>query len=240
VSKQEAVLAYLKGSIGRREFIQKLTVAGVSSAAAVTYANALQPSSAAASGGSTGGGYRQAFQEDDYGTATETPTEGPTTPIDDALAALATAINALIDGLNDLLASIEDILASIGVTGPIADAATANVQQLITNQQETLASLGLSRTPLGANGLFALQGTADADTLSAFSGVFNALAGIYSNILKATADPAEANRIGPFAIVAGRQAAYFSTLLGDQAFPNSAEPSTTPEDVQSALDAASS
>ena len=107
MSKQEAVLAYLKGSIGRREFIQRLSVAGVSTAAAVTYANALKPNSAAASGGATNGGFLRAFQEDDYGTATETPTEEPTTPIEEALAALAEAINALIDGLTDLLESIE-------------------------------------------------------------------------------------------------------------------------------------
>lgn len=238
MSKQEAVLAYLKGSIGRREFIQRLSIAGVSTAAAVTYANALKPSSAAASGGSTSGGFRRAFQEDDYGTATETPTEEPTTPIEEALAALAEAINALIDGLTDLLESIEAILASLGITGPIAEAATANIQQAIENLQEQLASLGLSRVPRSASGVLALQ-AADADSLTAMSGVFNALAGIYSNILNATTDATEANRIGPFAIVAGRQAAYFSTLLGNPAFPNSAEPIATPEDLQSALDAAS-
>jgi hypothetical protein len=179
-----------------------------------------------------------AFQEDDYGTATETPTEEPTTPIEDALAAVGEAINALIDGLNELLASIEDVLAGLGVTGPVADAANANVQQLITNLQEQQASLGLSRVPSSTGGVLALQGTGP-DTVSALSGVFNALAGIYANILKSTPDVADANLIGPFAIVAGRQAAYFSTLLGEKAFPNSSEPITTPEDLQSALDSAS-
>jgi hypothetical protein len=236
VSKQEAVLAYIKGSIGRREFIQRLSVAGVSAAAAVTYANALKPGSAAASGGAASGGLRRAFQEDDYGTATETPTEEPTTPIEDALAAIAEALNALIDGLTELLESIEAILAALGITGPVADAARANVEQLISNSQEQLASLGLTRVPGGYSGILALQG-ASPDAVSALSTVFNALSGIYSTILKDTEDVTEANRIGPFAIVAGRQASYFLTLLGEKAFPESAEPSKTPADLQSALDA---
>lgn len=238
VSKQEAVLAYLKGSIGRREFIQRLSVAGVSTAAAVTYASALKPGSAAASGGSSSGGFRMAFQEDDYGTGTEEPTEEPTTPVDEALEALAAAINALIDGLSEQLEAIVALLASLGITGAIADAATANLEQAIANLQEQLASLGLTRTPSSLSSVRALQGTSP-DVLSRFSDVFNVLAGIYSNILQATTDVSEANRIAPFGIVAGRQAAYFSTLLGDIAFPNSSEPITTPEELQAALDAAS-
>lgn len=238
MSKQEAVLAYLKGSIGRREFIQRLSVAGVSAAAAVTYANTLKPGSAAASGGATTGGLRRAFQEDDYGTATETPTEEPTTPIEDAVEAIAAAINALIDGLNELLAELDEILAALGITGAVADAATANVEQSITNLQEQLASLGQSRVPGTTSGVLALQGSG-TDAMVSISNVFDALSGIYANLLTSTTDVTEANRISPFAIVAGRHSAYYLTLLGETAFPFSAEPVKTAEDMQQALDSAS-
>lgn len=238
MSKQEAVLAYLKGSIGRREFIQRLSIAGVSATAAVTYANTLRPNSASAAGSAGAGGLRRAFQADDYGTATETPTEEPTSPIEEVLEAIAAAINALIDALTGILDAITDILADLGVTGPIADAATGNIQQAIDNLQQQLAALGLTRVPGGASGVLALQ-TADASSLTGLADVFDALAGTFSGVLQSTTDVSEANNLGPFAIVAGRHAAYFRTLLGDQAFPNASEPSKTKEELQAALAAAS-
>jgi len=238
VSKHEAVVAYLKGAIGRREFIQRLSVAGVSTAAAVTYANALKPNPAAASGGTSAGGFLRAFQADDYGTAAETPTEAATTPVEAALQAVAEAINALIDGLSEIVDPevLNEILETLGISGPIAEAAVENIQQAISNLQDQLATLGLIRAPRSMNGVRALQATSP-DMLSVFADVFNALAGLYSNILQATDDIEEAHRIGPYAIVAGRQAAYFLTILGKPAFPDPAEPSKTPEDLQSVLSA---
>lgn len=234
MSKQEAVLAYLKGSIGRREFIQRLSVAGVSAAAAVTYASVLKPHSAAASGGSTSREVLRAFQEDDYGTATETPVEEPATPIEEAVAVIEAAINALLDGLTELLDAITDILASLGVTGPVADAARDNIEQATSNLQAQLAALGLARVPGAIANVRALQ-TTDADTLSTLANVFDLLAGTFSYVLTTTDDVADAKTLGPYAIVAGRQAAYFRTLLGDIAFPNAAEPPKTPDELQAGL-----
>jgi hypothetical protein len=54
MSKHEVVEAYLRGQIGRREFIRRLTVAGVSTAAAVAYAQSLGTASAATSQGKHG------------------------------------------------------------------------------------------------------------------------------------------------------------------------------------------
>ncbi len=48
MSKHEVVDAYLKGRIDRREFVRRLTLAGVSTAAAVAYAQTLSPSSVSA------------------------------------------------------------------------------------------------------------------------------------------------------------------------------------------------
>src|SRR4051794_23391158 len=51
MSKHEVVDAYLHGRIDRREFVRRLSVAGVSTAAAVAYAHALSsPASAAPAG----------------------------------------------------------------------------------------------------------------------------------------------------------------------------------------------
>src|SRR5689334_12639130 len=54
MSKHEVVEAYLRGQIDRREFIRRLTLAGVSSAAAVAYAQSLGSASAATAPGKHG------------------------------------------------------------------------------------------------------------------------------------------------------------------------------------------
>jgi hypothetical protein len=54
MSKHEVVEAYLSGQIGRREFIRRLTLAGVTSAAAVAYAQSLGTASAATTQGKHG------------------------------------------------------------------------------------------------------------------------------------------------------------------------------------------
>jgi hypothetical protein len=51
MSKHEVVEAYLQGRIDRREFVRRLTLTGVSAAAALAYAASLGDSAAAAPGG---------------------------------------------------------------------------------------------------------------------------------------------------------------------------------------------
>ncbi len=48
MTRHEAVQAYLSGGIDRREFVRRLTIAGVSTAAALTYAQSLSSSASAA------------------------------------------------------------------------------------------------------------------------------------------------------------------------------------------------
>jgi len=62
MSKQQVVAEYLAGRIGRREFIRRLTMAGVSAAAAVAYAETLSQSVAARGAGRDARGYLTAFQ----------------------------------------------------------------------------------------------------------------------------------------------------------------------------------
>jgi len=66
MSKQEIVNAYLNGRISRREFIARLTGAGVSVAAASAYAISLSSPAAARGIGHSPGGYLQLNQEDNY------------------------------------------------------------------------------------------------------------------------------------------------------------------------------
>jgi len=54
MSKHEVVEAYLDGQIDRREFVRRLTMAGVSTAAALAYAHALTEGTTAAVRGPQG------------------------------------------------------------------------------------------------------------------------------------------------------------------------------------------
>ena len=63
MSKSEIVEAYRRGLMGRREFVRRLTLAGVSSAAAVAYAQSLDSKAAAAPMGRNAHGFISTFQD---------------------------------------------------------------------------------------------------------------------------------------------------------------------------------
>jgi len=62
MTKHEAVAAYLNGRIDRREFVRRLTMAGVSAGAAIAYAETFSQPAAAAGAGKDARGYISAFQ----------------------------------------------------------------------------------------------------------------------------------------------------------------------------------
>lgn len=63
MSKHEVVEAYLHGRIDRREFVRRLTMAGVSTAAAVAYAQKLATPAAAAPAARSAHGLTTSFQD---------------------------------------------------------------------------------------------------------------------------------------------------------------------------------
>lgn len=63
MSKHEVVTAYLEGRIDRREFVRRLTMAGVSAAAAVAYAQTLSQPAAARGASRTAQGFLTAIQQ---------------------------------------------------------------------------------------------------------------------------------------------------------------------------------
>lgn len=69
MSKHEVVEAYLHGRIDRREFIRRLTVAGVSTAAAMAYAQSLSSPAAAAPAARGTHGFVSSFQDYPVGDA---------------------------------------------------------------------------------------------------------------------------------------------------------------------------
>lgn len=75
MSRHEAVDAFLQGRIDRREFVRRLTLAGVSTAAAVAFAQALSEPASAASSSRNGRGLIVAHQ-DDYPPVADSDDDG--------------------------------------------------------------------------------------------------------------------------------------------------------------------
>lgn len=100
MSRHEVVDAYLHGRIDRREFVRRLTLAGVSTAAAVAYAQTLTAPASAATASRNGRGLIVAHQ-DDYPPVADSDEDGLS---DDEEAELGTDPNNPDtdgDGVND-------------------------------------------------------------------------------------------------------------------------------------------
>ena len=87
MTRHEAVQAYLAGGIDRREFVRRLTIAGVSTAAALTYAQSLTSTTSAAPASRGAHGLSASFQDygaddDDDGLTNEEEAELGTDPND--------------------------------------------------------------------------------------------------------------------------------------------------------------
>jgi hypothetical protein len=86
MTRHEAVQAYLAGGIDRREFVRRLTIAGVSTAAALTYAQSLTSSASAAPASRGANGIAQfqdaVYDDDDDGLTNDEEEELGTDPDD--------------------------------------------------------------------------------------------------------------------------------------------------------------
>jgi len=79
MTRHEAVQAYLAGSIDRREFVRRLTIAGVSTAAALTYAQSLTSAASAAPTSRGAHGLKSSLLQY-VGDGTKTPRPAGTLP----------------------------------------------------------------------------------------------------------------------------------------------------------------
>lgn len=98
MTRHEAVQAYMAGGIDRREFVRRLTITGVSTAAALVYAQSLTSSASAAPASRGAHGLSASFQ--DYGNL-DNDDDGLTNDEEDELGTDPNDADSDDDGISD-------------------------------------------------------------------------------------------------------------------------------------------
>lgn len=226
MTRQELIRLYTDGQLPRRDFVRRLTLAGVSAGAAVAYAQTLAPSAGAAAVGTAG-------HELIFGYGGDIPPG----EIDDIIAALVDLLDAIIDFFSaaldnfdgsdfaDFLGGVRDVLADLQTLGDqlqaerdTLGAASASVAGLAPVKRRLVASrLAQSQTP--------------DDFIADLGDVLDIQCRLYAGLIADADDSELRGQLASLAIVKGEQAAYVRTLRGTSPFPSAVE---TPIDVETA------
>lgn len=234
MSRQELIRLYSEGQLARRDFVRRLTLAGVSAGAAVGYATSLAPSAGAAV-------RPLAVQQDEYG--------GPVDP-DDIDEAIAAAI-ALLDALVDFLQTALDLFSPEAFADFLAGGALDVLAQLVTLlaqlEAERTALAGItasagvgqfaqSKRRLAATARLAQSQTPD-EFVADLGDVLDIQCQLYAGLLPAADDASVRGQLASLAIVKGEQAAFVRILRGLPPFPNELETPIGADDAREQVDA---
>ncbi len=232
MSKQELIRLYTEGLLPRRDFVRRLTVAGVSAGAAVGYAASLAPSASAAV-------RPLAVQQDEYG--------GPIAPedLDEAIAATVELLQALVDFLQTALDTFSaedfaDFLA--GGTLDVFEQLTTLLAQLeaerTTLDSATVATLGLvtGKRRLAATARLIQSQSAD-EFVADLGDVLDVQCQLYAGLITAAADTELRGELASLAIVKGEQASFVRVLRGLSPFPNELETAIGVDDAREQIEA---
>jgi hypothetical protein len=154
MTKQQVVSEFLAGKIDRREFVRKLTTAGVSAGAAVVYAETLSQSVAARGAGANARGYVTAFQTTPDYPVLDTDGDGFTDAEEEACGSDPNDPNSTCDNVGGGLGSIEltvTFTADVTFNLPGGGSITIGAGSVITISVGVPASGGL-RVTLTFNG----------------------------------------------------------------------------------------
>ena len=231
MSRLDLIRLYTEGQLPRRDFIRKLTLAGVSAGAAAAYAQTLAPSASAATGALL---VQQAGE--DYG--------GPIDPgdLEEAIQALISLLDAIIDFLTAALDGFEDSdFADFlgGVINVLQELLALNGQ--LQDERNALEAGFPGVAGLSASGvkrqLPALALLAQDQSVDAFvadlGDALDVLTQLYAGILIAAEDVETRQLLAGLAIVKGEQAAFVRLLRGLSPFPTGV---VQPIDVAEAQD----
>lgn len=217
MTKRELIEAFVRGEVDRRQFINRLTMLGVSGGAAVAYATTLGESAYASSAKPVSGFVMraQATDDEDYGTA--------------FFLELIEALQAVIVAITDLILVVLDGLAAF-IAGDFAAGVFESLQTIEQQQQEHLdaatamltaaggAAGGVGATRLG----FQAQQFATSDELLAtLADGFDQLTAMYAAVVPTITDTDGEVRqtLTEIASVASRHAAAVNIYAGRDPFP---------------------
>ena len=234
MSSQELIRLYSEGLLARRDFIRRLTLAGVSAGAAAGYATSLAPSAGAAV-------RPLAVQQDEYG--------GPIDPedLDEAIAATIELIQALVDflqtaldlfspedfadflagGTLDVLEQLTTLLAQLEAERATLDSASASVAAV---------ALAPAKRRLAATARL-IQSESPDQFVADLGDVLDVQCQLYAGLIAAAEDAELRGELASLAIVKGEQAAFVRILRGLPPFPNDLETAIDAEDAREQIEA---
>jgi hypothetical protein len=223
MTKRELIEAFLRGDVDRRQFVNRLTMLGVSGGAAVAYATSLGQSAAASPSQPAAGFVMRAQTEDDedYGGAIDLPSDEE---------GIAIAI-AVIQGVIALLESLDQFAAADFVEGALET--LRRIQEQQTEHADALsATTGAARVV--RQGFAAQTQTfASADELvNTVSDALEELAGVYAAIVPALKSAEYRQTVMGAASVAARHAAHTRSFAGRELLPEAFQEAALPEGAQ--------
>jgi hypothetical protein len=224
MTKSELVQAYIRGDLDRRDFIRKLTAAGVSAGAAAVYATSLGHSTALAANRNAAGFVAGTQPDEDYGIAV-------------IIENLLEALQTVVDILQRLIARLEQLLQgsmsrSSLVYARLQDNAApviADISSQMSDHVDALVAIYPDLTVAPAE-VGAAQ--SEEETLEALADDANLLAGIYAALLPNLEDPEQRQTLTEIAIVGGRHASVLSHFAGLNPVPAAFEQAIDPATVQ--------
>lgn len=235
MSRQELIRLYSEGLLARRDFVRRLTLAGVSAGAAAAYAQSLAPSASAAAVRPL------AIQQAEYG--------GPINPDDlqEAVEALIELLDAIIDFLRtslDLLGpdAFLDFLVRLGESVDVFGLLQTLLSQLGAEQDTLRSATAAVLSPDVAKRRLLvstrLLQDADVDTfISDLGDVLDIQCQLYAGLIPAAKDAELRGELASLAIVKGEQAAFVRILRGLSPFPNELETPIDAADAREQIEA---
>lgn len=223
MTTQELLRLYTQGQLPRRDFVQRLSLAGVSAGAALAYAQTLAPSASAAVG------RLDLYPQAQYGGPIDTG------DLDAAIQTLSAILDALIDFVQSALDQFGE--------ADFADFLGGTVD-VFAELQTLLAQLGSERDSLVAN-----SGTGEAlnvqpaqpgspdDFLANLGDVLDVLVQLYAGLIGAAEASEPRQLLASLGLVKGEQAAFVRLLRGTSAFPNDLETPIDATEAQNRIEA---
>jgi hypothetical protein len=215
VTKRETIEAFVRGDIDRRAFVGRLTALGVSSGAALAYANSVG-SVAAAPATNSAGYVVQTAQDDDqeYGLPIIIET------LEEALEIVLGAIQ----GVLDLLEGLGNFTAEDFDEGVFEYLTTIQEQQGLHAEAlgalSSVGSAGSVRAFSQTGRSSSLQGTGDAAAfLTSLTGELESLSATYAAVVPAVDDGEARQTMTNTASVSNRHVASTHLFAGSNPFP---------------------
>ena len=220
MTKRELIEAFLRGDVDRRQFVNRLTMLGVSGGAAVAYATSLSQSAAASPSQPAAGFVMRAQTEDDedYGGGVDLPS-------DDEAIAIAIAV---IEGIIALLEALDQFAATDFLEGVVETLERIRDQQ---NEHADALSATSGTARMTRQG-FAAQTPKFAspeEFLNTVSDGLEELAGVYAAIVPGMQSAEYRQTVMGAASVAARHAAHTRSFAGRELLPETFQEAALPE-----------